>query len=201
MDIKLLLRLMAERSASDLFFSTGAPPHIKIDGVSTPMGKAKLPPGAIKQIAYSIMDQKQIQEFEDEWEVNFAYSCEDVGRFRVNVFRQRGEVGMVMRHIKSEIPDFHSLHLPQILADLVTKRSGLILICGPTGSGKSTTLAAMIDALPGCWPVVGPTRVESAADAAAAGHDQVDAELRDAFAEDMRSSDVPLPEASVASAE
>jgi len=145
MDIKLLLRLMAEKNASDLFFSTGAPPHMKIEGVSTPMGQGAMPPGAIKDIAYSLMSEKQIQEFEEEWEQNFAISVEDIGRFRVNVFKQRGEVGMVMRHIKSDIPSLEKLNLPKELAQLVMERSGLVLICGPTGSGKSTTLAAMID--------------------------------------------------------
>jgi twitching motility protein PilU len=145
MDIKLLLRLMAEKSASDLFFSTGAPPHMKIEGVSTAMGQGAMPPGAIKDIAYGLMSEKQIQEFEEEWEQNFAISVDDIGRFRVNVFMQRGEVGMVMRHIKSDIASIEDLKLPKAVADLVMKRSGLVLVCGPTGSGKSTTLAAMID--------------------------------------------------------
>ena len=145
MDIKLLLRLMAEKNASDLFFSTGAPPHMKIEGVSTPMGQGAMPPGAIKDIAYGLMDEKQIEEFEEEWEQNFAISVDDIGRFRVNVFLQRGEVGMVMRHIKSDIASIEELKLPKKVADLVMERSGLVLVCGPTGSGKSTTLAAMID--------------------------------------------------------
>jgi twitching motility protein PilU len=145
MDIKLLLRLMAEKSASDLFFSTGAPPHMKIEGVSTAMGQGAMPPGAIKDIAYGLMSEKQIAEFEEEWEQNFAISVDDIGRFRVNVFMQRGEVGMVMRHIKSDIASIEDLKLPKAVADLVMKRSGLVLVCGPTGSGKSTTLAAMID--------------------------------------------------------
>ncbi len=145
MDIKLLLRLMAEKNASDLFFSTGAPPHMKIEGVSTPMGQGAMPPGAIKDIAYGLMDEKQIEEFEEEWEQNFAISVGDIGRFRVNVFLQRGEVGMVMRHIKSDIASIEELKLPKQTAMLVMERSGLVLVCGPTGSGKSTTLAAMID--------------------------------------------------------
>ncbi len=145
MDIKLLLRLMAEKSASDLFFSTGAPPHMKIEGVSTPMGSGALPPGAIKEIAYSLMDANQIKEFEESWEMNFAVAFEGIGRFRVNVFRQRGEVGIVMRHIKTNIPNIDSLRLPQIVKNLVMERVGLVLVCGPTGSGKSTSLAAMID--------------------------------------------------------
>jgi len=145
MDIKLLLRLMAEKNASDLFFSTGAAPHMKIEGVSTAMGQGKLPPGVIKDIAYDLMTQKQIEEFEDEWEQNFAISVDDIGRFRVNVFLQRGEVGMVMRHIKTQISSIEELKLPKPVAELVMERSGLVLVCGPTGSGKSTTLAAMID--------------------------------------------------------
>jgi len=145
MDIKLLLRLMAEKNASDLFFSTGAPPHMKIEGVSTPMGQGALPPGAIKNIAYELMSTKQIEEFEEEWEQNFAISVDDIGRFRVNVFMQRGEVGMVMRHIKCDIPNLENLQLPAVISKLVMERAGLVLICGPTGSGKSTTLAAMID--------------------------------------------------------
>lgn len=144
-DITLLLRLMAQKNASDLFFSVGAPPHMKIEGVSTPMGQAPMPPGSIKDIAYKLMDAEQIREFEQEWELNFAYSVAEVGRFRVNVFKQRGEVGMVMRHIKSQIPVFESLGLPGKVSDLVMERTGLVLVCGPTGSGKSTTLAAMID--------------------------------------------------------
>lgn len=144
MDINLLLRLMAEKNASDLFFSTGAPPHIKIEGVSTPIGQGALPGGAIKKIAYSIMNDSQIDEFEENWESNFAYTSEDIGRFRVNVFMQRGEVGMVMRHIKSDIPTIKDLKLPVSIRNLVMERVGLVLICGPTGAGKSSTLAAMI---------------------------------------------------------
>ena len=136
---------MAEKNASDLFFSTGAPPHMKIEGVSTPMGQGPMPPGSIKDIAYALMSEAQIKEFEDEWEQNFAISVDDIGRFRVNIFMQRGEVGMVMRHIKSDIPNFEELNLPKPVSGLVMERSGLVLVCGPTGSGKSTTLAAMID--------------------------------------------------------
>ncbi len=112
MDIKLLLRLMAEKNASDLFFSTGAPPHMKIEGVSTPMGQGALPPGAIKNIAYDIMTQKQIDEFEEEWEQNFAISVDDIGRFRVNVFMQRGHLRMLTRPLKSDHPNLENRRLP-----------------------------------------------------------------------------------------
>jgi twitching motility protein PilU len=145
MDINILLRLMAEKNASDLFFSTGAPPHMKIEGVSTPMGQSPLPPGAIQDIAYNMMNEEQIKEFEEEWEANFAYTVKNIGRFRANVFKQRGEVGMVLRHIKYTIPAMEELRLPPAIPKLVMEPSGLVLICGPTGSGKSTTMAAMID--------------------------------------------------------
>jgi len=145
MDINLLLRLMAEKKASDLFFSTGAPPHMKIEGVSTAIGSGALPPGAIKKIAYSIMNNDQIRDFEENWESNFAYTAKDVGRFRVNVFMQRGEVGIVLRHINSDIPTLTQLKLPKIISKLVMERTGLVLVCGPTGSGKSSTLAALIE--------------------------------------------------------
>ncbi len=145
MDINLLLRLMAEKNASDLFFSTGAPPHMKIEGISTPMGQSPLPPGAIKDIAYNMMNQAQIEEFEEVWESNFAYTVKNIGRFRANVFKQRGEVGMVLRHIKYKIPTVEELNLPSIISRMVMEPSGLLLICGPTGSGKSTTMAGMID--------------------------------------------------------
>ncbi|QGX41570.1 PilT/PilU family type 4a pilus ATPase [Permianibacter aggregans] len=145
MDIKLLLRLMAEKNASDLFFSTGAPPHMKIEGVSTPMGSGPLPPGAIKDIAYKLMDAQQIKDFEENWEANFALAADGVGRFRVNVFKQRGEVGIVMRHIKTNIPALETLKLPPIVKNLIMERVGLVLVCGPTGSGKSTSLASLLD--------------------------------------------------------
>lgn len=145
MDINLLLRLMAEKNASDLFFSTGAPPHMKIEGISTPMGQSPLPPGAIKDIAYNMMSDVQIAEFEELWESNFAHTVKNIGRFRVNVFKQRGEVGIVLRHIKYSIPTIEDLNLPSVVSRLVMEPSGLLLICGPTGSGKSTTMAGMID--------------------------------------------------------
>ncbi len=145
MDINLLLRLMAEKNASDLFFSTGAPPYMKIEGISTPMGQSPLPPGAIKDIAYGMMNQEQKNEFESEWELNFAHTVKNIGRFRANIFKQRGELGMVLRHIKYQIPTLEELRLPPIISRMIMEPSGLILVCGPTGSGKSTTLAGMID--------------------------------------------------------
>lgn len=145
MDITPYLHLMIERSASDLFLSTGAPINIKIEGATRPVDKNSLPPGTVKQLAYSIMTDEQIREFEATMEMNLAISARNMGRFRVNVYRQRGEVAMVVRYIKGTIPTIEDLQLPQILKSLILEPRGLILVVGATGSGKSTTLASMID--------------------------------------------------------
>jgi len=110
-----------------------------------PINNQIMTPGMTKEIAYSMMSADQIMEFESTLECNFAISKKDVGRFRVNVFKQRGEVGMVIRHIKTDIPSIESLGLPAILKDLTLRKRGLILVVGATGSGKTTTLASMID--------------------------------------------------------
>lgn len=144
-DITPVLKFMTERGGSDLFFSTGTAIHLSIEGETMPINNQILPPGTIKEIAYSLMNEEQVKEFEHTMECNFAISKSDVGRFRVNVFRQRGEVGMVIRHIQTEIPTLESLGLPGILKDLISRKRGLILVVGATGSGKSTTLASMID--------------------------------------------------------
>lgn len=144
-DISPILKFMLERNGSDLFFSTGAAIHIQVEGETLPVNAQKMAPGMVKEIAYSLMSAEQILEFEATLESNFAISKQGVGRFRVNVFKQRGEVGMVIRHIKTEIPTVDTLGLPAILKDLVSRKRGLILVVGATGSGKSTTLASMID--------------------------------------------------------
>jgi twitching motility protein PilU len=144
-DITPVLRFMTERGGSDLFFSTGTAIHLSIEGETMPINNQILPPNMTKEIAYSLMNEEQVKEFEHTMECNFAISKTDVGRFRVNVFRQRGEVGMVIRHIKTDIPNLESLGLPSILKDLIMRKRGLILVVGATGSGKSTTLASMID--------------------------------------------------------
>ncbi|HSI38665.1 MAG TPA: PilT/PilU family type 4a pilus ATPase [Methylotenera sp.] len=144
-DITPILKFMLDKGGSDLFFSTGAAIHIEVEGDTLPVNAQLMVPGMIKEIAYSIMSPAQIKEFEETLECNFAISKKDVGRFRVNVFKQRGEVGMVIRHIKTEIPSIETLGLPQILKDLINRKRGLILMVGATGSGKSTSLAAMID--------------------------------------------------------
>lgn len=144
-DISPILKFMLEKGGSDLFFSTGTAIHIEIEGDTLPINAQPMAPGMIKEIAYSLMSPDQIKEFEANLECNFAISKTDVGRFRVNVFKQRGEVGMVIRHIKTEIPSIESLGLPTVLKELILRKRGLILVVGATGSGKSTTLASMID--------------------------------------------------------
>jgi twitching motility protein PilU len=145
MDIGYFLKLMTEKGASDMFLTTGAPVHIKVEGRLYPLGNTGLPGGMVKKIAYSLMDEGQVPAFERDLEMNMAIAVKDAGRFRINVFKQRGEVGMVIRAIKSEIPSIESLKLPQVLQRLIMEPRGLILVVGATGSGKSTTLAAMID--------------------------------------------------------
>jgi len=144
-DISPVLKFMLDKGGSDLFFSAGASIHMEIEGDTVPINNQIMAPGMIKEIAYGLMTQAQIQEFESTLECNFAISRNNIGRFRINVFRQRGEVGMVIRHIKTEIPTLESLGLPLILKDLITRKRGLLLVVGATGSGKSTTLASMID--------------------------------------------------------
>ena len=145
MDLVQYFKLMSERDASDMFLSTGAPVNIKIEGVLTAMSDIPLSPGECKSIAYSLMDEEQIAEFEREKEMNMAISVPNCGRFRVNVFQQRGEVGLVIRTIRSVIPTIEELQLPTVLKDIIMAPRGLVLLVGSTGSGKSTTLASMID--------------------------------------------------------
>ncbi len=145
MDIGYFLKLMTEKGASDMFLSTGAPVNIKVEGKLYPLGNTGLPHGMVKRIAYSLMDEAQVPLFERDLEMNLATAVKDAGRFRINVFKQRGEVGMVIRAIKSVIPSVEELQLPAIFKELIMEPRGLVLVVGSTGSGKSTTLASMID--------------------------------------------------------
>jgi twitching motility protein PilU len=140
-----LLKMMIEKDGSDLFLTTGAPPSMKAHGKLIPLIDKKLPEGMVKKIAYQIMNDDQIAEFEKNPEMNLAIADPDIGRFRVNILQQRGELGIVARNIKTEIPDAASLGLPPVLSDLIMSKRGIILFVGGTGSGKSTSLAALID--------------------------------------------------------
>lgn len=145
MDIHELLKLLASQDGSDLYLSTGAPPCAKFNGVLRPVGTETLKAGAIAAVADSIMDAEQRAEFERELEMNLALSIHGVGRFRVNIFKQRNEVSIVARNIKLDIPRFEDLKLPPVLLQTVMEKRGLVLFVGATGSGKSTSLAALID--------------------------------------------------------
>ena len=145
MKVKPYLKILADKGGSDLYFSTGAPPSAKFNGVMTPLGKEPAPPGWVNGLAQEIMNEKQREEFNQKPEMNLALSLSDIGRFRVNVFKQRNEVSMVIRNIVTEIPKFDDLGLPEVLKDVVMAKRGLILFVGGTGSGKSTSLAALID--------------------------------------------------------
>jgi len=140
-----LLKVMLNRKASDLFISDDFPPSMKIDGKMTPVAGQKLTPMHTKALAYAAMNEKQRAEFEVEKECNFAISPAGIGRFRVNVFLQQGHVGMVMRTITTKIPNFDEMKLPPVLKEVSLTKRGLVILVGGTGSGKSTSLAAMID--------------------------------------------------------
>ena len=140
-----LLQLAADKQASDLFFSVGAPVNIKIDGIVMPVNAQLLDADIIKRIAYELMSPKRIAAFEAEMEMNFSFRAEGIGNFRVNVFRQRGDIAIVIRYVKGKIDNVENLHLPGVLKELIMEKRGLVLVVGATGSGKSTTLAAMIE--------------------------------------------------------
>ncbi len=145
MEIVPYLKLMVQKNGSDLFFSTGAPPNLKAEGRTMPIGDSPMGPGMVRKLAYSVMSDDQVSEFERTMEGNLAISIGGLGRFRINVYRQRGDVAMVIRYIKGEIPSIEELNLPQTLKELIMEPRGLILVVGSTGSGKSTTLASMLD--------------------------------------------------------
>ncbi|GMR00758.1 MAG: type IV pilus ATPase PilU [Gammaproteobacteria bacterium] len=139
-----LLRNMVQKDGSDLFITAGAVPSMKVDGAMTPISNQALSPQHTQVLVSSIMNDKQRAEFEETQECNFAISLPGVSRFRVNAFTQRGSVGVVLRVIRSEIPVFEDLNLPPILKDISLTKRGLVIFVGATGSGKSTSLAAMV---------------------------------------------------------
>jgi len=143
--IHKLLTVMYQQGGSDLFISADFPPSMKHQGSMKPMSQQRLSGEVTRALALSLMNERQRAEFEAEMECNFAISLPGVCRFRVNVFVQQQSVGMVVRTISSEIPNFEKLELPEVLKEVVMTKRGLVLVVGGTGSGKSTTLAAMID--------------------------------------------------------
>ena len=140
-----LFQLMAEKQASDIFISAGAPIHIKIQGNTIPVNQQIMLPDMIEKIAYELMSPDQIKTFEANWEMNLSFGVPNVGNFRVNIFRQRGSISIVVRFILGNIPGLDTLGLPSVLGDLIMEKRGLILVVGATGSGKSTTIASMLD--------------------------------------------------------
>jgi len=140
-----LFRLMAEKQASDIFISCDAPINIKVKGVVAPVSTVPMDADTVSRIAYELMTKEQAAGFERDLEMNLSYLDRDVGNFRINIFRQRGAVAIAIRFVRTIIPAFDELGLPPVLLSLVMEKRGLVLVAGATGSGKSTTLAAMID--------------------------------------------------------
>ncbi|MBD3180446.1 MAG: PilT/PilU family type 4a pilus ATPase [Candidatus Latescibacteria bacterium] len=145
MNLRSLLKEMIERKASDLHISAGAPPVYRIDGKIVRSGNDCVTPDICKQIAYSVLTENQQKRFENEKELDFSFGIQGLSRFRANVFQQRGVTSLAIRKIPFEILDFDKLGLPEAVRKFSEKQKGLILVTGPTGSGKSTTLASMID--------------------------------------------------------
>lgn len=140
-----LFKLMAEKQASDIFITAGAPINIKIQGHTMPINQQVMDPQMIKRMVYEMLQPDQAERFEREKELNISHGIRDLGNFRINVFWQRNSIAAVVRFIQGDIPTLDSLGLPPVLADVVMEKRGLVLVVGSTGSGKSTTLASMID--------------------------------------------------------
>lgn len=145
MNIKQLLMVMVKKDASDLYLTAGLPPAYRIEGVVYPLKQDPLNAIQCEQLANSTMNEKQRAAFAEDFEMNLALAYPELGRFRVNIFRQRGNVGMVIRQIKTTIPTIDGLGLPQSFKDIIMAKNGMIIMVGGTGSGKSTSLAGMID--------------------------------------------------------
>ena len=143
--MKRLFQLMADKKAPDIFLSIGAPINIKINGLAMPVNQTILTASAVQTLLYEVLNEHQVREFEEELELNTAYTLEGVGTFRISAFRQKGTPAVVVRFIPGSVPPLDSLGLPPVLKEIVMQKRGLILMVGATGSGKSTSLAAMID--------------------------------------------------------
>lgn len=151
--IEDLLRLLSERGGSDLHVKAGAPPRVRVDGTLYPVSDDPLGAAEIERMAFEIMPRDRAEEFSKTNEADFAHEIGGLGRFRVNAFRQRGSVGMVFRRVQAGIPGLAALGLPPVIERLANEPRGLVLVTGPTGSGKTTTLAAMIDHINSTRPV------------------------------------------------
>src|SRR4051812_32987069 len=140
-----LFQVMADKKASDIFISVGAPINIKMNGVAVPVNQTVMTAETVKQLIYEVLNERQIKEYEEEMELNTAYALDGVGAFRISAFRQKGAPAVVVRFIPSDIPQLDSLGVPEILKEIIMQKRGLILMVGATGSGKSTSLSAMLD--------------------------------------------------------
>jgi twitching motility protein PilU len=145
MDISHVLRLMMDKGASDMFLTAGATPMMKVEGVIYPLGTARLTAEMTETIANHVMSEAQKIQFGRDLEMNFALAVEGTGRVGFNVFRQRGAIGLVIRAVRANIPSLDQMRLPEVLRSIISTPRGLILVVGSTGSGKSTTLAAVFD--------------------------------------------------------
>ena len=143
--MKRLFQLMADKKASDIFMSVSSPINIKINGTAIPINQQVMDAKIIKELLYEVLNEKQIKEYEETLELNTAFSIEGVGNFRISAFRQKGTPAVVVRYIPGSIPSFDSLGLPSVLKEVIMEKRGLILMVGATGSGKSTSLSAMLD--------------------------------------------------------
>jgi twitching motility protein PilU len=143
--MKRLFQIMADKKASDIFLSVGAPINIKINGVAVPVNQAIMTAQTVQQLLYEVLTERQVKEYEEEMELNTAFTMEGVGAFRISAFRQKGSPSVVVRFIPGSIPQLDSLGLPEVLKEVIMQKRGLILVVGATGSGKSTSLSAMLD--------------------------------------------------------
>ena len=140
-----LFQVMADKKASDIFVSVGAPINIKINGNAVPINQTVMTAETVKQLLYEVLNERQIKEYEEEMELNTAYALENVGAFRISAFRQKGSPAVVVRYIPGAIPALDTLGVPEVLKEIIMQKRGLILMVGATGSGKSTSLSSMLD--------------------------------------------------------
>src|SRR6185436_437853 len=143
--MKRLLQLMAEKNASDIYLSVGAPINIKISGNAVPVNQTILNADAVRQLLYEILTEKQMRQYEDEWELNTGYIFEGVGNYRISAFQQKGTPAVVVRYIPSSIPPIDTLDLPEALKGIIMRKRGLVLVVGATGSGKTTSIVVFLD--------------------------------------------------------